>query len=165
MTNCAQRRALRLYSEAEKRSVPEQIRREARAEARKLLASGKVYGRSAEALRLYTGLDDGKWRSHGEVGGLMNLSAERVRQLLAPSKRSLIARLFDRVPCRTLKDHESNGNAKIEMVIASLIAPDEDWSPIFKILSSIKGRRSEADRLSARWVKEEAQWVVTLPGA
>jgi hypothetical protein len=281
------RRALRLYREAEKRSVPEQIRREAQAEARKLLASGKVYGRSAEALRLYMGLDDGKWRSHGEVGGLMNLSAERVRQLLEPSKRTLIARLSGRVPWRTLKDHESNGDVKMDtslstactrcnnialkivdhesylyedcglpnvvlsglsidhcqacnsetvslpripdlrrelaktvllkpaaltgrefrflravaglstllfaeqlgivtqtiqawercealrylndlgarVVIASLIAPDEDWSPIFKILSSIKDRRSEADRLSAQWVREDAHWVVTLPGA
>lgn len=281
------RKALRLYREAEARSVPEQICREAQAEARNLLVSRMVNGKAALALRLYLGLDDGKWRSHGKVGELMNLSAERVRQMLAPSKRTLRARLSGRVPWRTLKDHESNGDAKIDtslstacsrcnhialkivdrefylyedcglpnvvlsgltvdrcqacssetvsipripdlqrelaravllkpaaltgrefrflrtatgflttpfaeelgvatqtiqawercealrhlndlgarVVIASLIAPDEDWSPMFKILSSIKARRPEADRLSAQWIKQEAKWVVTLPGA
>jgi len=47
------------------------------------------------------------------------------------------------------------------MVIAALIAPHDDWSPIFRILSSIKARRSEPGRLSAHRIDEEAQWVVS----
>jgi DNA-directed RNA polymerase sigma subunit (sigma70/sigma32) len=33
-------------------------------------------------LRLYAGVDDGQWRNYAEVGRLMRISRERVRQLL-----------------------------------------------------------------------------------
>ncbi len=45
-------------------------------------------------------------------------------------------------------------------VIATLISPGDDWSRIFKILSSIKAKRAGPLRIQVRWSIEEAQWVV-----
>jgi hypothetical protein len=83
------RRALRAYREAEKKHEIELAQVEARFAARKLLASGDVMGASAEALRLYVGIDGGKWRTYEEVGSRMGISEERVRQLLKPLKGAL----------------------------------------------------------------------------
>jgi hypothetical protein len=47
-----------------------------------LIASGRVKGKEAEALRLYFGIDFREFRSYREVGQLMNLSHERIRQLI-----------------------------------------------------------------------------------
>ena len=82
-------RALRLYKDAERMLAIEQQQAKARFEIRKLLAMREVEGAQAKALRLYAGVDDGVWRSHAEVGRLMHLSRERVRQLLAPFKTIL----------------------------------------------------------------------------
>jgi hypothetical protein len=82
-------RALRLYKDAERKLAVEQQQAKARFEIRKLLAMQEVEGAQAKALRLYAGVDDGVWRSHAEVGRLMHLSRERVRQLLAPFKAIL----------------------------------------------------------------------------
>src|ERR1041384_6623794 len=82
-------RALRLYKDAERMLAIEQQQATARFEIRKLLAMQEVEGAQAEALRLYAGVDDGLWRSHADVGRLMHLSRERVRQLLAPFKAIL----------------------------------------------------------------------------
>jgi hypothetical protein len=92
------RRALRLYREAEKKREREQIEVEARHAVRKLLASGDINGKQAKALRLYAGVDDGKWRTYVEVGNAMQISKERVRQLLVLSKIALAPILGDRVP-------------------------------------------------------------------
>jgi len=51
------------------------------------------------------------------------------------------------------------------IVIASLVALSEECSPIFKVPSAIRARRSESDRLSAYWISEEAQWIVPSAGA
>ncbi len=51
------------------------------------------------------------------------------------------------------------------IVVATLIAPTDDWSPMFKILSLIKARRSEPDRVSAHWISEQARWIATSVGA
>ena len=51
------------------------------------------------------------------------------------------------------------------IVIASLIAPDEDWTPVLRNVNSIRTRNAEPGRVSACWNNEEAQWVVTSPMA
>jgi len=92
------RRALRLYREAEDKREHEQIEVEARHAVRKLLASGDITGKRANAWRLYAGVDDGKWRTYKEVGERMKISKERVRQLLRPSKLTLARILGSGVP-------------------------------------------------------------------
>lgn len=84
-------RALRLYRDAQRRLAIEQFQTRARFEVRKLLATGDVRGPRAEALRLHTGADDCIWRTHAEVARLMDISRERVRQLLYPYKTILTA--------------------------------------------------------------------------
>lgn len=92
------RRALRLYREAEKQFEIEMIQVRARFDVRKLIANGKVEGDRARALRLYAGLDKVCWRTYSEVGDLMSLSKERVRQLLESSKTALAAGPGSSVP-------------------------------------------------------------------
>jgi DNA-directed RNA polymerase sigma subunit (sigma70/sigma32) len=75
----------------------EQIQGDARAASIDLLDSKKVRGNRAEALRLYAGVDSGKWRTYKEVGTRMKLCVERVRQLLLPSKLMLARTLCNRV--------------------------------------------------------------------
>jgi hypothetical protein len=82
-------RALRLYYQAEHQLIIEQSRAKTRFEVRKLLAKGDTNRNQAKALRLYAGIDDGRWRNHAEVGRLMQISRERVRQLLGPYKAIL----------------------------------------------------------------------------
>jgi len=88
------RRALRLYRQAEEQYNAELIQAQLRFAVRKLLASGEVKGKKAEALRLYAGVDDGTCRNYSEVGKKMKLTRERVRQLLKPA-RSPLGDLFD----------------------------------------------------------------------
>lgn len=83
------RRALRLYREAETLRELEKVETETRRAALNLLESEKIKGKRAEALRLYIGLDGGKRRTYKEVAALMNLSLERIRQLLLPFKAAL----------------------------------------------------------------------------
>src|SRR5438067_3046979 len=87
------RRALRLYREAERQFLLEQGQVEAKFAVRKLLAAEAVTGRQARVLRLYVGLDKGDWRTYEEVGKIMNITKERVRQLLYPS-RVLLAKML-----------------------------------------------------------------------
>jgi len=103
------RRALRLYREAEHCHRSELIRREAQLEARKLLANGKIRGKAGEALRLYMGLDDGKWRTYREIGSILKVSGERVRQLLLPSKIELSEAPSGRARWGPLTRPDSNG--------------------------------------------------------
>lgn len=92
------RRALRLYREAERLFELEQLQTHARFAIRKFLAAGEVTGDREKVLRLYAGLDTGRWRTYQEVGRLMHLSKERVRQLLNPSKAVLTEMLDGNVP-------------------------------------------------------------------
>jgi hypothetical protein len=75
-------RALRLYRDAERKLAIELRQANARFEIRKLLATGDIASDQEKALRLYAGVDDGRWRNYAEVGRLMRISRERVRQLL-----------------------------------------------------------------------------------
>ncbi len=94
------RQALRLYRQAEERHKVEQNRIEARLAIRKLLGTRDISGNAAKALRLYAGVDDGRWRTYREVGKVMHVSKERVRQVLLPSKVALAEILGDNVPWR-----------------------------------------------------------------
>jgi hypothetical protein len=86
-------RALRLYRDAERKLAIELCQANARFEIRKLLATGDIPGDQEKALRLYAGVDDGHWRNYAEVGRLMRISRERVRQLLYPYRAVLIETL------------------------------------------------------------------------
>lgn len=96
------RRALRLFREAEHQLQVEQSRVRARFAVRKLLATGDIKGDGALALRHYAGLDNGGWRTYLEVASLMQISKERVRQLLYPSKLILEQMLDGDVPWNRL---------------------------------------------------------------
>ena len=89
------KRALRLCRDAETKFELEILQAHARFGIRKLLASGEVNGNYAKALRLYAGLDTGRWRTYEQVGKLMHVSKERVRQLLKRSKIILANTLVD----------------------------------------------------------------------
>ena len=92
------RQALRLYRQAEEQHKVEHNQIEARLAIRKLLASGDINGDQAKAVRLYAGVDDGRWRTYREIGKVMHISKERVRQLLLPSKLAVVSVLGDNVP-------------------------------------------------------------------
>jgi len=91
-------RALRLYREAEARRQLEESQRAARLAALELIDSRKIKGKRAEALRLYVGMDNGKWRTYKEVAACLHVSIERVRQLLSPAKVALRSMLEDQTP-------------------------------------------------------------------
>lgn len=103
------RRALRIYREAEHLYELEQLQTNARFAIRKLLAAGDVTGDRKKALCLYAGLDTGRWRTYQEVGRLMQLSKERIRQLLHPSKVVLTKMLGGRVPWKPLVVENARG--------------------------------------------------------
>ena len=92
------RRVLRVYREVEQKRELEQLRIQTRFAIRKLLATGRVTGNHAHALRLYAGLDHGGWRSNAQISKLMRISRERVRQLLYPSKVILTEMLEGKTP-------------------------------------------------------------------
>jgi hypothetical protein len=93
---------LRLYRKAERKFEIEQRQAQARCAIRKLLARRDLNGDHAKALRLYAGLDTDHWRTGVEVGKLMGISRERVRQLLYPSKVILAEMLGGNVPWKPL---------------------------------------------------------------
>ena len=53
---------------------------------RALVASEKVRGRSAVALQLYVGLNDGKRRTYQEVAELLHTTRQNIYQLVRPAK-------------------------------------------------------------------------------
>ena len=91
-------KALRLYRESEARRHLQESQQAARLAALELIDTGQLKGKRAAALRLYVGLDNGKWRTYQQVGTLLSVSTERVRQLLLPSKHALTLMLADKVP-------------------------------------------------------------------
>ncbi len=97
------RAAVRKYRELEAQCSREKSRETVRIAARKLVAGGTLKEREKEALQLYLGLEDNGWRTYKEVAQLMNVSAERVRQLLLPSKAALASSLGKKVRWRTAK--------------------------------------------------------------
>jgi len=80
------RRALRLHREQEAMKQKQELRSEVREAVHELLATKRFEGPCAQALALRVGLDNGSWRSYREVGRLMSLSGERVRQILRETK-------------------------------------------------------------------------------
>lgn len=101
------RKALRLYRKEQAKHIQSSIEDNTRAAVIDLLSKGTVTGKYAEALRLYAGLETHEWRTYEEVGKIMRLTKERVRQLLAPSKDILSAQLSGRVPWATSKPSNS----------------------------------------------------------
>ena len=99
------RRALRRYRQAEEQHRVEQSQVGAKLAIHKLLANGEIKGKRAKALRLYAGVDHGKWRTYSEVGKVMHLSRQAVCQLLAPSKATLARILEDNVPWRPVREN------------------------------------------------------------
>ena len=95
------RRALREYRKLESRKVQNEARERFRNAARELIAGGSLKVKEQEALRYYLGLNDNEWRTHQQVADLMNVSAERVRQLLLPSKKLLSMLVGTTTPWRS----------------------------------------------------------------
>src|SRR6266404_2609256 len=89
-----------------------------RSPVRKLLASGNVDGKHAKAQRLYAGVDNGKWRTFSEVGKVMHMSKERVRQLLRPSKVALARILGEGVPWRPVQNDPERDTSKSSLAEA-----------------------------------------------
>lgn len=102
------RRALRLYRLAEQQFQLDQFQAEVRFVIRKLLLMDEVSGLQATALRLYAGLDDGRWRTYAEVGRLMNVTKQRVHQLLQPSKARISQLMIDKRPQAISRDEPFN---------------------------------------------------------
>jgi hypothetical protein len=94
-------RAIRHYRETEAKREAKQIKEKVRAAALELLAQRQVFGKRGLALALYVGIDGGEWRTYRQIARIMNLSCERIRQLLVPSKIALEAKLDVQVPWRT----------------------------------------------------------------
>lgn len=75
-----------------------------------LIGSRRITGDAREVLRLYAGIEFGKRRTYGEVGKLMNLSRERVRQLLLPAKMALTAKVASStLPTRSKRSKSKAG--------------------------------------------------------
>jgi len=85
----AARRALKEYRYAESQRLLADVQIRIRKAAVELLVSKKVTGKHADALRLYVGLDDGKWHTYREIVAMLCVSREWVRKLLLPSKLGL----------------------------------------------------------------------------
>ena len=98
----AARRALRSFREAERKFEIEQRQARARCAVRKLLASGDIKGERATALKLYAGVEGGRWLNGPQVAKFLGISRERVRQLLYPSKMILSEMLSGDVPWKPL---------------------------------------------------------------
>jgi len=91
----AARRAIKKYGS-------EQLDPERTNAVNALLSSGLLPLKQAKALRLYAGSGTNNCRTYKEVGLLLNISKERVRQLLRPSKLMLEAILRGSVPWRPI---------------------------------------------------------------
>jgi DNA-binding XRE family transcriptional regulator len=87
--------ALRLHRKTETEQRLQEVKVLTSRAAEALLTSGRVHGRAAEALAFYVGFDNREWRSYRQIGELMEITAERVRQLLLPSKVILASILSD----------------------------------------------------------------------
>lgn len=97
------RKALRQYRMEQAKQLQRSVEDDTRAAVIDLLSKGTVSGKHAEALRLYAGVKTHEWRTYEEVGKIMRLTKERVRQLLVPSKVMLSEQLSGRVPWATSK--------------------------------------------------------------
>ncbi len=118
----AARRALRRYRQAEAKREAEKCYHQLRAATVRLLTSNEVKGKSAEALRLWVGLDRKTGRSYRQVGALIGLSGERVRQLLVPSRlilKSLVS--------NSLARHDAGGRLKPSTAFVPVQIKPERW--------------------------------------
>lgn len=118
------RKALRLYRMEEARKLKRNIEDDTRAAVIDLLSKGTVSGKCADALRLYAGVDTHEWRTYEEVGNVMRLTKERVRQLLLPPKIILSAQLSGRVPWATSKPSNPN---QYDESIAKIVVIGNVW--------------------------------------
>jgi len=117
------RRALRVYRADEEKRLKRQIENDVRLAVINLLSSRAVRGKSAEALRFYAGVDTKKWRTYEQVGKLMGLTKERIRQLLVPSKLILSTQLSGRVPWHLDKTVPYSVSEPIDGINGEPIAP------------------------------------------
>ncbi|HKR60186.1 MAG TPA: hypothetical protein VJS64_10675 [Pyrinomonadaceae bacterium] len=98
--------AIRRYRRVEAQLETKQIKEKIRKACRVLLGNGVISGKRATALRLYVGLDKGGWRTYRQVAKSMDVSYERIRQLLEPSKVALEAELEAKINWRRLAASE-----------------------------------------------------------
>ena len=80
------RRAVRLFLDEEVKRREKSRDVKLRASAKQLLASLNLGDREQRAIALYLGLDGKRRRTYQQVGKLMRISPERVRQLILPAK-------------------------------------------------------------------------------
>lgn len=102
------RAALRKYRALEQQGSVEARREAVRIAARELIARGGLKEGEKEAVRLYFGLEDNAWRTLEQVAQLMHVSAQRVYQLLMPSKTILASSLAN-APWRSAKRTRKRG--------------------------------------------------------
>jgi hypothetical protein len=150
------RKALRLYRESEARRQLEESQYAARLAALKLIDTGEINGKRAEALRLYVGLDNGKWRTRKEISVRMKVSLERVRQLLLPAKARLASILNGKVPWGL---HEAKRGNQVERKCQSSTSLR---STSFVAISDYQIADHQIDRAVPYQINE--QNVVTLLG-
>ena len=113
------RQALRRYRELDAVHQGERDRETVRNAARELVSEGNLTVREAEALVLYLGLEDNGWRTYKEVADLMQVSGERVRQLLLGPKAAL-AESGLKVPWRIKKPGRN------QRVVVDLLGIDDN---------------------------------------
>ena len=86
----AARKALTLQRKAERQREAHASNAIVQAAISELLAKRIITGKQARVWKLYAGLDSrGRKRSYSEVGRIMKISKERVRQLLNPARPAL----------------------------------------------------------------------------
>lgn len=89
---------------------PVEARRETvRIAARELIARGGLTENEKEAVRLYFGLEDNRWRTLEQVAQLMHVTAQRIHQLLLPSKTILASSMMAKAPWRSAKRIRKRG--------------------------------------------------------
>jgi hypothetical protein len=91
------RRALREFRKQEVLREKERVRADVCKAALEVIGSQRLDAKSVRALSLWVGLDRVEGRSYRQVGRLMNISGERVRQLLKPAKAALTETLHQRI--------------------------------------------------------------------
>lgn len=95
-------KAIRRYRDLETQRKLGRLKAKIRNASRALLTKGHLTEKYATALRLYVGLDKHEWRTYRQVAKIMNVSTERIRQLLLPSKAALEAELDCKISWRKL---------------------------------------------------------------
>lgn len=135
------REALRRFRAREAKCLQENSREKVRVDGRRLIAGGTLTEREAEALQLYLGLEDDGWRTYKQVAQLMQVTAERVRQLLLPSKAALALSLAEKIPWRSARRTPKN-RARLDSMIG-----DASFSSENTQMESLGGEVSTSTRV------------------